>query len=158
MFRDLVRKNRKIAEEECIAILREEKRGVLAVLGDEGYPYAVPINHWYSEEDGHLYFHSGKTGHKIDAIRNCDKASFCVYDRGYREEGDWALNIKSVIVFGKAELIEDQDEIMRICDKLCRKFPCSEEYIKGELEKDTKNTLLIAIDVEDINGKLVHEA
>ena len=118
----------------------------------------MPINHYYNEEDGRLYFHGAKFGHRVDAVRRDPKVSYCVFGQDERKDGDWAYYVKSVIVFGKAVLIEDQDEIMRICDKLCRKFPCSEEYIKGELEKDTKNTLLIAIDIEDINGKLVHEA
>ncbi|MBP3877346.1 MAG: pyridoxamine 5'-phosphate oxidase family protein [Lachnospiraceae bacterium] len=158
MFRDLVRKNRKIAEEECIAILREEKRGVLAVLGDEGYPYAVPINHWYSEEDGHLYFHSGKTGHKIDAIRNCDKASFCVYDRGYREEGDWALNIKSVIVFGRVKIVEDHERAIEITRKLSYKFTDDTAYIEREIENSGPGVLVFELIPEHMTGKLVNES
>ena len=158
MFRDLVRKNKKIAEEECIAILREEKRGVLAVLGDEGYPYAVPINHWYSEEDGHLYFHSGKTGHKIDAIRNCDKASFCVYDRGYREEGDWALNIKSVIVFGRVKIVEDHERAIEITRKLSYKFTEDTAYIEREIENSGPGVLVFELIPEHMTGKLVNES
>lgn len=158
MFRDLVRKNRKIAEEECIAILREEKRGVLAVLGDEGYPYAVPINHWYSEEDGHLYFHSGKTGHKIDAIRNCDKASFCVYDRGYRKEGDWALNIKSVIVFGRVKIVEDHERAIEITRKLSYKFTDDTAYIEREIENSGPGVLVFELIPEHMTGKLVNES
>lgn len=158
MFRDLVRKNKKIAEEECIAILREEKRGVLAVLGDEGYPYAVPINHWYSEEDGHLYFHSGKTGHKIDAIRNCDKASFCVYDRGYREEGDWALNIKSVIVFGRVKIVEDHERAIEITRKLSYKFTDDTAYIEREIENSGPGVLVFELIPEHMTGKLVNES
>ena len=158
MFRDLVRKNRKIAEEECIAILREEKRGVLAVLGDEGYPYAGPINHWYSEEDGHLYFHSGKTGHKIDAIRNCDKASFCVYDRGYREERDWALNIKSVIVFGRVKIVEDHERAIEITRKLSYKFTDDTAYIEREIENSGPGVLVFELIPEHMTGKLVNES
>ncbi len=73
------------------------KRGVLSLIGDDGYPYGLPIDHWYCEEDGKIYFHGAKEGHKIDAIKACDKVSYCVYDEGYRKEGDWALNIKSLI-------------------------------------------------------------
>ena len=103
MFREMVRKKQQLTKEEAIELLKKEPRGVLSLLGDDGYPYGVPIDHWYNPEDGKLYFHCGKRGHKIDAIRSCDKASFCVCDEGYRKEGDWALNIKSVIVFGKTE-------------------------------------------------------
>ncbi len=101
MFREMMRFKQAIPREECIRILQEEKRGVLSVLGDDDYPYGMPINHWYCPEDGKIYFHGGRQGHKIDAIRRHDKVSFCVYDSGFRKEGDWALNIKSVIVFGR---------------------------------------------------------
>jgi nitroimidazol reductase NimA-like FMN-containing flavoprotein (pyridoxamine 5'-phosphate oxidase superfamily) len=57
-----------ISEAECIRILKEEKRGVLSVMGEDGYPYGIPMNHWYSPEDGKLYFHGAKSGHKLDAI------------------------------------------------------------------------------------------
>lgn len=158
MFREMRRRPQALSREEITELLKSETRGVLSVQGDDGYPYGVPINHYYNEEDGRLYFHGAKFGHRVDAVRRDPKVSYCVFGQDERKDGDWAYYVKSVIVFGKAVLIEDQDEIMKICDKLCRKFPCSEEYIKGELEKDTKNTLLIAIDIEDINGKLVHEA
>ena len=104
MFREMARKNKQLPQEECIRLLTELPRGVLSLLGDDGYPYGVPIDHWYNDADGWIYFHSGKQGHKVDAIRGCDKASFCIYDEGYRAPGDWALNIKSVIVFGSISL------------------------------------------------------
>ena len=78
MFRDIVKKKQKLGHQECIEILKNEKRGVLSVVGDNGYPYGMPLNHFYDERDGKIYFHSGKTGHKIDALKNCDKVSFCV--------------------------------------------------------------------------------
>ena len=94
VFRNMRRFKQQITEEECREVLRNAKRGVLSLLGEDGYPYGLPINHWYCEEDGKLYFHGAKEGHKIEAIRKCDKASFCAYDEGYRKEGEWALNIK----------------------------------------------------------------
>ena len=112
MFRELIRKNKQLPMEECIRLLEREKRGVLSVNGDGGYPYGMPMNYWYNEEDGKIYFHSGKTGHKVDAMKNCSKVSFCVYDAGFRKEGDWALNISSVIVFGKVEPVEDFEKAM----------------------------------------------
>ena len=101
MFREITRKKQKLEKEEIIRILVAEKRGVLSVLGDDGYPYGLPINYWYNEENGYVYFHSGKSGHKVDAIASNNKVSFCVYDKGYKRDGEWALNISSVIVFGK---------------------------------------------------------
>ncbi|MBQ1924267.1 MAG: pyridoxamine 5'-phosphate oxidase family protein, partial [Lachnospiraceae bacterium] len=75
MFRELVRKKQALSAEECIKILKEEPRGVLSVQGDDGYPYGTPLNHWYCGDDGHLYFHSGMSGHRIDALKRCDKVS-----------------------------------------------------------------------------------
>ena len=104
MFREIKRFKQALSQEECVEILQNEVRGVLSVLGDEDYPYGMPINHWYNPEDGKIYFHAGPGGHREDAIKNHDKVSFCVYDSGYRKEGDWALNIKSVIVFGRMSI------------------------------------------------------
>ncbi|MBQ9408021.1 MAG: pyridoxamine 5'-phosphate oxidase family protein, partial [Clostridia bacterium] len=111
MFRELTRSKQQLSREECIRLLVTLKRGVLSVLGDDGYPYGMPLNHFYCEEDGKIYFHSGRRGHKIDALRRCGKVSYCVYDEGYRDEGDWALHINSVIVFGSVEFIEDREKI-----------------------------------------------
>ena len=101
MFRELTRKNKQISQQECIQILKDETRGVLSVIGDDDYPYGMPMNHWYNEEDGKIYFHSGKIGHRQDALKKHNKVSFCVYDKGYRNEDEWAFKVKSVIVFGK---------------------------------------------------------
>lgn len=158
MFRELVRKRQALSQEECIKILKEEPRGVLSVLGDEGYPYGTPLNHWYCEDNGHLYFHSGMSGHRIDALKRCDKVSFCVYDQGYRKEGDWALYIKSVIIFGRMRPVEDHEEAMEICRKLSCKFTGDEEYIRNEILHAGPRTLVYELIPEHMTGKLVHEA
>ena len=158
MFREMLRKKQKLSKDECIFLLKNEKRGVLSVTGDEGYPYGFPINHYYNETDGCLYFHCGKIGHKLDAIRNCDKASFCAYDKGYKEENDWALNIKSVIVFGRIEIVDDMDTIIDISRKLSYKFTTDESYIDNEIKKFAKATLLLKLKPEHISGKLVNES
>ena len=158
MFREMRRKKQALSHEECIDLLKSETRGVLSVIGDDGYPYGVPINHFYNEEDGKIYFHGANFGHRVDAVKRDPKVSYCVYGQEYKDEGDWAYHVKSVIVFGKAELIDDYDEIAKISRMLCAKFPCTQEYVEGEIEKDAARTLLIAINIEDMNGKLVHEA
>ena len=158
MFRELLRKSNEISKEECISILKTEKRGVLSVCGDNGYPYGMPVNHWYNEEDGKIYFHCGKTGHRLDALKKDSKVSFCVYDEGHRKADFWALNIKSVIVFGKVEIIDDADMIADISAKLSRKFTGDESYIQREIEQSAHNTLLLCLKPEHICGKLVVEA
>jgi len=158
MFRDLIRKNKQLPMEECIEILKSETRGVLSVCGDDGYPYGMPMNHWYNEEDGKIYFHSGKLGHRTDALRRCGKVSFCTYNKGYRKEGEWALNVSSVIVFGKIEIVEDHQRIVDIAAKLSRKFTQDEEYIRREIELYASKTLLLELTPEHICGKSVNES
>ena len=158
MFRELIRKNKKISEKECIDLLRSEKRGVLSVNGDDGYPYGMPMNHYYNEEDGRVYFHCGKVGHRLDSIKKNDKVSFCVYNEGYRNDGEWALNIKSVIVFGRIEIIDNAEKITDISYKLSRKFTSDEAYIKKEIDQYARATLLLALTPEHICGKAIKES
>jgi nitroimidazol reductase NimA-like FMN-containing flavoprotein (pyridoxamine 5'-phosphate oxidase superfamily) len=151
MFREMARKKQMLPKEECIVILKKEMRGVLCVQGDDGYPYGLPIDHWYNEEDGKLYFHSGKAGHKIDALRKNDKVSFCVYDQGFRKDGEWALNIRSVIVFGRARIVEEREWVIDITRKLSAKYTADEEYIEEEIRKYGAGTLLILSDTKTID-------
>ena len=158
VFREIARKKQSLSQEQIIEVLNNEKRGVLSVLGDDGYPYGLPINYWYDEESGYLYFHSGKKGHKIDAISRDPKASFCVYDNGYRKEGEWALNVRSVIVFGKLYPVEDLDRAMEICRRLSLKFTSDTEYIEAEIQSFGAATRCYELRPEHITGKLVNEA
>lgn len=158
MFRELTRKNKQLTTEECVHILKTEKRGVLSVIGDNDYPYGMPMNHFYNEEDGKIYFHCGKTGHRLDALKKDNKVSFCAYDEGYRNPGEWALNVKSVIVFGRMAIVDDMDKIVNITTKLSHKFTQDDEYIKAEIENYAKATLLLELTPEHICGKLVQES
>lgn len=158
MFRKMRRSVQALSHEEMIDLLKTETRGVMSVQGDNGYPYGFPINHYFDEDANRIYIHGADFGHRVDAVRKDPKVSYCVFGQDFQKEGDWAKYVKSVIVFGKAELIEDHDEIVRISRLLCDKFPCPQEYIEHEIEKDAQRTLIIAIDIEDMNGKLVHEA
>ena len=158
MFRELTRKKQKLSHEECLRILKEEKRGVLSVIGDDGYPYGMPMNHWYNEVDGKLYFHCGRVGHRADALRRDPRVSFCVYDGGYRNDGEWALNIRSVIVFGTVEVVEDAERIAHATAMLSRKFTDDEAYIAREIAQYAANTALLVLTPEHICGKLVNEA
>ena len=158
MFRELVRKNKQLSQEECIRLLTEEKRGVLSVLGDDDYPYGMPMNHFYNDEDGKIYFQCGNVGHRIEALQKHDKVSFCVYDKGHREDGHWAYKVKSVIVFGRMEIIDDMDKIIDITTKLSYKFIQDDEYIKGEIASSAHRTLLLQLNPEHMCGKFVTES
>lgn len=156
MFRELARKNKQLEMQECIRLLREEKRGVLSVIGDDGYPYGMPMNHFYCNDDGCIYFHCGKGGHRLDALKRHDKASFCVYDSGSRADGEWALNIKSVIVFGKISITENWSRDMMV--SFCKRFTDDMEYINSEIDKFQKNTIVMCLEIKHMTGKLVNEA
>ncbi len=158
MFRKMRRFKQQLPDEECIEILKTTKRGVLSLIGDDGYPYGVPMDHWYCEKDGKLYFHGAKEGHKIDAIKGCDKASYCVYDEGYRKEGEWALNIRSVITFGRIRLVEDEDLAREICTELVWKFTDDKEYLEQELKNAFSRVQCLELIPEHMTGKLVNES
>ena len=130
------------------------------MLGDDGYPYGIPLDHWYSEDDNKLYFHCAKTGHKLDAIAAYDKVSYCVMDEGYRKEGEWALNINSVVVFGKARIVDDEEVELkhRIAVNLCRKFTDDEDFLQKELTHALPRAAFIELTPEHMTGKLVNES
>ena len=158
MFRGMRRFKQQIPDEECIEVLKREPRGILSVLGDDGYPYGIPLDHWYSEADGKLYFHCAKEGHKLDAIARCDKVSFCVMDQGYRKEGEWALNIRSVIIFGRMYIVEDEGKKREICTNICRKFTDDEAYLEKELKNAFPRVCCLELVPEHMTGKLVNES
>ena len=154
----MIRKNKQLTADECIRLLKTEKRGILSVNGDDGYPYGTPMNHWYNEEDGKIYFHCGSVGHRLDALRRDPKVSFCVHDEGYRLPDEWPLYIKSVIVFGKIHTVDDGERIADITTKLSHKFTQDDAYIQKEIEQNTHRTLLLVLTPEHICGKLVQES
>lgn len=158
MFRPMRRMKQQIGEEECVRILREEKRGVLSMHGEDGYPYGIPMNHWYNPEDGKLYFHGAKTGHKTDAVKQDNRVSYCVYNAGYKREGEWALNISSVVVFGRISPVTDEGKAAKICENLCRKFTDDEEYIHRELENALPRVQCLELTIDHMTGKLVNES
>lgn len=157
MFREMRRFKQAISREECIDVLKRVRRGVLSVLGDDGYPYGVPMNFWYDEATGHICFHGAKEGHKQDAIAQCDKVSFTVYDEGYLKPGDWALNVKSVIIFGRIRIVEDYDRAMEIGRQLCYRFTEDESYIADEIAHAGPRVRCLELVPEHMTGKLVNE-
>ena len=160
MFRTMRRFKQQISEEECIRILQEEKRGILSMHGEDGYPYGIPMNHWYNPENGKLYFHCAKTGHKLDAIRKNDKVSYCVYDQGFRKDDDWALNIRSVVIFCRARIVDDAEDDLRrrIAVGLCRKFTDDEAFLQKELVNAMPRAAFLELTPDHMTGKLVNES
>ena len=151
-FRSMRRKRQQLSEEKSIGILQKSTAGTLALLGDNGYPYAVPISYVYA--DGKLYFHSALSGHKIDAIRNCDKASFCVIDKDDVRPEKYTTYFRSVIAFGRIHIIEDEQEKLETARLLGDRYnPNQEEALQKELEKGLSRMLMIRFDIEHLTGK-----
>ena len=157
MFRKMRRTKNEIPLEAAKELLRKNKRGALAVLGDERYPFAVPINFFYDEEENRLYFHSAKTGHKMDAMKANDKVCFTTWDDGYLVEGDWAYHVSSCVVFGRARLVEDQQLAKEKIRRLGLKYYPGSEEVEQEIEKAFRAVQVVAIDIEHISGKKIHE-
>ena len=158
MFRQMRRIKQQISNDDCVRILKEQPRGVLSMIGDNGYPYGIPLDHFYSEEDHRLYFHCAKEGHKLDAIRSCDKVSYCVYDDGYRNDGEWALNIRSVVIFGRIRIVEDEDRKRKICACICGKFTDDAAYLEREMKNAFPRVCCLELEIEHMTGKLVNES
>ena len=151
-FRAMRRKRQQLSEAESIEILKKATAGTLALLGDGGYPYAVPISYVYA--DGKLYFHSALSGHKVDAIRNCDKASFCVIDKNDVQPAKYTTFFRSVIAFGRIHIIEDEQEKMETARLLGDRYnPNQEEALQKELEHGFARMLMIRFDIEHLTGK-----
>ena len=156
MFRQMRRVKQQLNEEEALEVLKNAKRGVLSVIGDDGWPYGIYLNPHF--ENGRIFFHGAKAGHKIDALKKNARASFTVIDEGVKDEGGWAYTFKSVVVFGRVEFVEEQNEAVEICRRLARRFNPSEADIEDEICRAAAYVQVFALIPEHITGKHVHEA
>ena len=151
-FRQMRRKRQQLSQEESIAILQKATAGTLALLGDDGYPYAVPISYVYNE--GKLYFHSALNGHKVDAIRKYDKASFCVIEQDDVQPEKYTTFFRSVIAFGRIHIIEDEKEKLEIVRMLGNRYnPNQDDALQKEIESGLSRLLAIRFDIEHLTGK-----
>lgn len=152
-FRKMRRKNQELPREECLRILEHSTAGVLAVAGDNAYPYAVPLSFVYHE--GKLYFHSAREGHKLDALKSSPKASFCVIDQDQVMPEEYTTYYRSVIAFGQAELVNDpreqHDALLLLAEKYC---PADTPAHREEQSTGTEGrTAVIRFTVEHLTGK-----
>lgn len=153
MFREMRRKRQQLTEAECVELLRGNTSGVLAVFGDDGYPYAVPLSYVY--DNGTLYFHCAKSGHKLDAIKACDKVSFCVIDQDLVVPREYTTYFRSVITFGRAHIMTQEDEIRTAIDKLAIKYypDDSKENRDSAIEQEYKAMCMVKLQIEHMSGK-----
>lgn len=157
MFRPIRKTKNEIPVEDAKALLRNNTRAAFSVNGDDGYPYTIPVNFYYDEDDNIIYFHSAKKGHKIDSIKANDKVCLTTWNDGYLEDGDWAFHVSSCVVFGRARLIEDRKITEDKVRKFARKYYPSAEEVEEEIKRSIAGVQLVAIEIEHISGKKVHE-
>lgn len=151
-MREMRRIRQALSQKDCEVILKVQTSGVLSVYGDDGYPYGVPLSYVYS--DGKLYMHSAKEGHKIDAIRNNSKVSFTVVSKDDVVPEEYTTHFQSVIVFGKARILEGDTEKRNAIEILAEKYmPDLKEGRQQEIEKEFSHLCMIEVSIDHMTGK-----
>lgn len=151
-FRPMRRNQQQLSREECERILGRCTSGVLAVIGDCGYPYTVPLSYVYV--DGAIIFHSAVEGHKVDAIKRDSRCSFCVIEQDDIKPAEFTTYFRSVIAFGRIHILEDADEKIQALRLLGRRYsPGDEHGLQHEIVKSMDHVLLLRLDIEHLSGK-----
>lgn len=157
-YREMRRAKQALSPEECRAVLKSAKRGVLSMIGDGGCPYGIYMNPHYNESDGKIYFHGSRIGHKAESLGKDPRASFTAIDEGVKDDGGWAYTFRSVVVFGHVESVDDQEKAIRICRAFARQFNPDDADIEDEIRRAGAVVHVFALVPEHITGKRVHEA
>lgn len=157
MFRTIRKKRNEIDINAAKNLLQNSRRGVLAVNGDDGYPYAIPVNYFYDRENQKIYFHGARAGHKVDALRASDKICFTVYGNETIKEESWAPFMQSVVVFGRCHLMEAGEKTTAFLKKFAMKYYPSEQLVDEEIAQAGKAVQMFEIEIEHMSGKEVQE-
>ncbi len=157
MFRSIRKKKNEISIDAAKELLRCSRRGVLAVNGDDGYPYAVPINYLYQEDENKIIFHGAKAGYKVDCLKACDKVCFTVYGNENTKEESWAPFLQSMVVFGRCHLVENQEDKIELVKKFAMKYYPDEKMVEEEVASSGKVVQMFEIEIEHLSGKEVQE-
>lgn len=158
MFRSMRRFKQQVGDDVCRKLLKEEKRAALAVNGDDGYPYALPVNYYYDEAADKIYFHGAKAGYKYDCMKRDNKVCFTVWNTGFQKPGEWPYHVTSVIVFGTVRFIEDPGETEVRCRELGLKYFPTAEEVESDIGKHIKHVQMFEITIDHMTGKLVKES
>ena len=155
MFRPIRKKKNAISTVCAQKLLAEARRGILAVNGDDGYPYAIPVNYYYDEERQRIYFHGARVGHKVDALKKCDRICFTVIGPEMIKEDAWAPFVQSVVVFGRCRVIDDPSGTL--IKKFAMKYYPDEKLADEEISASGKAVRMYEIEIEHLSGKEVQE-
>lgn len=157
MFRQMRRSAQQLPEFEAEEILQTAKSGVLALSGDDGYPYAVPMSFAYSR--GKIYFHSAVEGHKIDAVKRCEKASFCIISEDNILPEKYTTAYRSVIAFGRVSIADSAEEVIKGLRLIGRKYAPDDsmENCDKEINGALSHTAVLVMDIDAVTGKEAKE-
>ncbi|MDE5579962.1 MAG: pyridoxamine 5'-phosphate oxidase family protein [Treponemataceae bacterium] len=164
MFRKMRREKQQLSREETLEILKNGKTAILALSGDDGYPYAVPVNYVFCEAQenpcdanqgsfGKILFHGAKIGHKIDALKRCQKVSLCVIQKDDVIKEKLSTAYKSVIVFGTARILQDEEEIFRAAEILGLRYNEDAQFVRDEIRRTFDALSCVEIQIEHATGK-----
>ena len=159
MFRPMRRKQKELSAEDAKQVLRTARWGVLAVNGDDGYPYAIPVNYLYDEAAGRILFHGARSGHKIDALHACDKVCFtvCGEEIAKVKEESWAPFVRSAVVFGRCRLLPQDAEAEALLRKLAAKYYPAQDLVEAEIAASGRAVQMYGIEIEHLSGKEIQE-
>lgn len=157
MFRKIRKFKNEINQAEVKELLKNSRRGILAMNGDDGYPYAIPVNYFYDENEGRIFFHGAKAGYKVDCLKSSNKVCFTVIGNEMIREEVWAPYMQSVVIFGRCQLIDDNQTAMKRLKDFAMKYYPSENMVIDEIKADGKATQMFQIDIEYMTGKEVQE-
>ena len=157
MFREMRRKKKQISMDAAETLLEQSRRGVLAVNGDDGYPYAIPVNYFFDRENRKIYFHGSRVGHKADALKACDKVCFTVFGNETVREEAWAPFMQSTVVFGRCHFVEAGDSANALLKRLAMKYYPNEQLADEEIAQAGRAAQIYEIEIEHISGKEIQE-
>ena len=158
MFKPIRKKINEIDHSAAEALLQSNRRGILAMNGDNGYPYAIPINYFYDCDKKKIYFHGAKAGHKVDALKSSDKVCYTVYGDEHIDESEpWAPYVQSAVVFGRCRLLEPGPESIDRLKEFAMKYYPSEQLVDKEIAHAGRAVQMFEIIIEHMSGKQVQE-
>lgn len=158
MFKPIRKKINEIDRAAAGALLKSNRRGILAMNGDNGYPYAIPINYFYDCVGQKIYFHGAKAGHKVESLKTSDKVCFTVYGNECIDKSEpWAPYVQSAVVFGRCRLLGAGPESIEQLKEFAMKYYPDEALADDQIARNGRATQMFEITIEHMSGKQVQE-
>lgn len=154
MFRKIRKIKNEIDNDAVDSLLHSCRRGVLSMNGEDGYPYAIPVNYYYDEANQKIYFHGAKAGYKVDCLNRNDKVCFTVFGNESIKDLEWAPYVQSVVVFGRCHLVDTNNEVLKT---FMMKYYPNVDLVDKVIEEDSKFVQMYEISIEHKSGKQVQE-